>query len=382
MVWNALQSLKDELGEVSGFVSRGNNSFFFTFYSVFYPDEPSHVLASDFRFSWELISASEVVFQALSRSESYRAGDHSTWSDPKEPSEAGLRLYRLHGQSNPYEFLEIALRKINQDFALLKINDSEFFELIRFPELSQVKFENSQSMIREFFSHRRLSSGVFDINRINDSVIDLLLQKHDLKKIIWLMKFLPRLTDPKEEYESNKSNCLGFDALNSAFFFQFDLTQDPQLENGDLIKGLQAVFGFVFNGISEFVSSGTSFEEYLPALLKVGQPELEELLENIGGIDLFFDHWDEPGVDDWRQGGDADLWVSPSVIQVFLRRTKTDPSFGIPTEHSEQHLVLTETRSNFERTKFEGIDPEAYIARLLRQTSEYAHIPRLHKLLP
>ena len=382
LVWETLQSLKDQLGDTPGVVLQGNNSFFFTFFEAFYPDEPSHVLDSDSKISWELIAASEVVLQALSKSESYWAGNHRTWDDKNEPPEAGLRLYRLHGQSEPYEYLETALKVITRDFALLRMSDSELVELTRFPSLTQVKFENNQKKIREFFGQRLLSSGVFDINRINDSVIDLILQKDDLKKIIWLMKYLPRLTDPKEEYESNKSNCLGFDALNSEFFFQFDLTQDSQLENGDLIEGFQAVFGFVFKGISEFVSSGTSFEEFLPALLKVGQPELEELLEPIGGIDLFFDHWDEPGVDDWRQGGDADLWVSPSVIQVFLRRTKTDPSFGIPTEHSEQHLVLTETRSNFERTKFEGIDPEAYIARLLRQTSEYSHIPRLQKLLP
>lgn len=382
MVWEALQSLKGELGQVSGFVSQGNNSFFFTLFEAFYPDEPRDVLDSDSQISWELIAASEVVLQALSKSESYWAGNHGVWDDPNEPPEAGLRLYRLHGQSHPYEYLERALRVITRDFALLSMSNSESVELTRFPALTEVKFENDQKKIREFFSHRQLSSGVFDINRINDAVIDLLLQKYDLKKIIWLMKYLPRLTDPEEEYESNSSNCLGFDALNSAFFFQFDVTQDSLLGNDDLVKGLQAVFDFVFSRISEFVSSGTSFDEFLPSLLEVGQPELEGLLEPIGGIDLFFDDWDEPGVDDWRQGGDAGLWVSPSFVQVFLRRTKTDPSFGVPTEHSEQHLILTETRSNFERTKFEGIDPEAYIARLLRQTSEYAHIPHLEKLLP
>ena len=381
MVWNALQSLKDELVEVSGVVSQGNNSFFFTFFEAFYPDEPRVVLDSDSRISWELIAASDVVHQALSKSNSYWAGNHGTWDDPNEPPEAGLRLYRLHGQSNPFEYLEIALKAINRDFALLSISDSGSVELTRFPALTQVNFQNDQKRIREFFSHRRLSSGVFDINRINDSVIDLLLQKYDLRKIIWLIKYLPRLTDPKEEYESNRSNCLGFDAHNSAFFFQFDVTQESQLGNGDFVIGLQAVFNFVFNGISEFIRSGTSFDEYLPALLEVGQPELEELLEPIGGIDLFFDDWDEPGVDDWRQGGDAGLWVSPSFVQVFVTRTKIDPSFGIPTEHSEQHLILTETLSNFQRTQFEDIDSEAYIARLLQQTSEYTHIPRTKKLL-
>jgi hypothetical protein len=110
------------------------------------------------------------------------------------------------------------------------------------------------------------------------------------------MKYLPRLTDPKDEYESNRSNCLGFDAQNSALFFQFDVMQDSQLGNGDFVIGLQAVFNFVFSGITEFIRSGTSLDEYLPTVLEVGQPEWEELLEPIGGIGLFFDDWDDPGV--------------------------------------------------------------------------------------
>lgn len=373
--WKAIQSLKDELNGLSGLVVQGNNSYYFSCYEVFYHQEPSEFFQSEPQVTWELIAASEVVLEFKTRSERYWANDQLTWDGPSEPIEPGPRLYRLSGCSKPEEYIDIASKKIYRDFVRVDLGPSGSIEVTHFPAFSECKFENDISALREFFNRRGLRTGIFDINRINDAILDLFMQKEYVKTRVWLMKYLPRLTNPEEEYESNTSNCLAFDAHNSSYFFQFEITQDPHFENRDLVEALHSVFDFVFRGIGEFVRSGASFEEWLPSYLEVAPSALETLLEPIGEIDLFFDHWGDRSLHEGgpRQDGDAGLWFTPRYIQVFVRRQKNDPSFGVPTEHSEQQLILTETIENYQRTRFEGIDPESYLARLARQTADNTH---------
>jgi hypothetical protein len=229
--------------------------------------------------------------------------------------------------------------------------------------------ENSKNSLRSFFKGRSITSGIYGLTRMSDVIMDIVLQKDKLG-VFAASRKVSRVTSPGDYGATNNCNFIGYDVAQNSIFVQVCLTQETSMSDSNLISALEGLFGFLFDSVDEYIKGSEPFEEYLPRILGVAKDDLEAMLEDSGGLDLFFDDWD-------LYGGDSSLWFSPDIVQVFITKASDDPSFGVPTERTQREITVLETRANFKKTNFASVVPGAYLSRLSQQSAERPELKRI-----
>jgi hypothetical protein len=360
-VWEAVLSATETNRDGVGIVIENSETYFFTGSRYFFTLDPLHVFGEQSNISWELVASS----QTESGQTNGEVGSDS-WG---LTIAYGPRLYRLAGGAAPRIYKEIVLKEIGLRVSLVTIESDGLASVKVFPSISEFKLENAKTKIFDFFKGREISSGNFEICRISDIFLDLFLQLDRLPEFL-SKEGLQRLTRPGEYGATVDSNRLGYNAETSKVFFQFDLTQGPDLSDAELVSGLNYLFSFLFNKMELYVKGPVPFEQFTSDLTGVPMGKLEELLEGEGGLDPF--------LEDLEYGIEPLAWVTPDIVQVNLIRPLNDPSFGRPTEDSQQLIQLVETRENYAKTSFSSIAVDAYLLRLARQANDYAMVEKLY----
>jgi hypothetical protein len=363
IVWDSVAEFTEKNSRIPGIALSGTNAYYFTADRFFFLEDPMHVFKEDPNVSLELLVSTKV---------------EKPRGKGEEPDiKNGPMLYLLSGHPKTQNYIDSALKNISQTFSLLTHNHWGTITVTNFPRFEPESVDNDRWEIQSFFSHRGISSGVYPITSINDSVIDLFFQLDRLAEFIEVGS-LNRISSTREHSASNIENCLAYDGQTSKVFFQFGITREDDLDDEELVDGLRSMFSFIFDNVLLFAKRGIDFSEYLPKLLKVPLADLESLLNPLGGIDLFFERWNDEPDYVWQKGGDRRPWVDPDFIQVFISIPRFDPSFGKPTEYSQETVVLAESRTNFKQTNFDGISPSSYLERLMRQGVELSHVEKAY----
>ena len=361
MVWEIVLSLTDSNHDGVGLIFGTTEVYFFTGSEYFYFLDPLHVFGTQSQISWEQIGSPQTEEGVSSEEEGVDDwGSNMTY---------GPQLYRLEGGDTAATYKESVLKEINLRVSIVETEVNESVSVKDFPNISKFQLDNSKDKVVAFFKSRGILSGNYEICRISDVVLDLLLQLDRLPEFL-TREGVRRLTRPGEYGATVDSNRLGYNADSSKVFFQFDLTQGPELSDSELVTGLNYLFSFLFNKMELYVKGPVPFEQFISELTGVPMTELEELLEGEGGLDPF--------LEDLEYGIEPLAWVTPDIVQVNITRPVNDPSFGRPTKDSQQLIQLVETRENYIKTNFSSIAVDAYLQRLIRQANDYAMVKKLY----
>jgi hypothetical protein len=323
--------------------------------------DPLQVFGQRSKISWDLIgSPTEETGRPYTEEEMDSWGLTMTY---------GPQLYRLTGGATEASYKEAVLKEIHLRVSIVETEADGSLSIKDFPNISSFKLENSKARVIDFFEGRQIASGNYDLCRLSDVIVDLVLQLDKLPEFL-SREGVSRLTKPGEFGSTADSNRLGYNAETSKVFFQFDLNQGPELSDDELVTGLNYLFSFLFNKMSLFVNGPVPFDQFLSELIGCPMEELIELLENDGGLDPFLENLE--------YGIEPVAWVTPDLVQVNIVRPLPDPSFGRPTEDSRQLIQLVETRENYAKTSFSNISVDAYLDRLARQAVEYEMVHKLY----
>lgn len=327
-----------------------------------YRQDPSNVFGSDPSIQWVPISSPSDEAEVLTSQEA-----SSTW-DTRVNKDLP-KLFRLAGKSNREDYLTAAISNVWMGFSIIKAD--HLMEQTReyISPLEGFGLENSKKSLRSFFTGRGITLGIYGLTKMSDVMLDIFLQKSNLGVFADSRK-VDRLTTPGDYGATNNCNVIGYDVAQNSIFVQVCLTQKTSMSDSKLISALEGLFGFLFDSVDEYIKGSEPFENYLPRILGVAKEDLEAMLEDSGGLDLFFDDWD-------LYGGDSSLWFSPDIVQVFITKATDDPSFGVPTERTQTEFTVLETRANFKKTNFAAVDPGAYLSRLSQQSADRPELKRI-----
>jgi hypothetical protein len=360
-VWEIVLALTKSDHDGVGLVFRNSEVFFFTGSEYFFSMDPLQVFGQRSKISWDLIgSPTEETGRPYTEEEMDSWGLTMTY---------GPQLYRLTGGDTEASYKEAVLKEIHLRVSIVETEADGSLSIKDFPNISSFKLENSKARVVDFFEDRQIASGNYDLCRLSDVIVDLVLQLDKLPEFL-SREGVSRLTKPGEFGSTADSNRLGYNAETSKVFFQFDLNQGPELSDDELVTGLNYLFSFLFNKMSLFVNGPVPFDQFLSELIGCPMEELIELLENDGGLDPFLENLE--------YGIEPVAWVTPDLVQVNIVRPLPDPSFGRPTEDSRQLIQLVETRENYAKTSFSNISVDAYLDRLARQAVEYEMVHKLY----
>jgi hypothetical protein len=361
MVWEIVLSLTDSNHDGVGLIFGATEVYFFTGSEYFFFLDPLHIFGTQSQISWEQIGSPQTEEGVSSEEEGLDDwGSNMTY---------GPQLYRLEGGDTAATYKESVLKEIDLRVSIVETGANGSVSIKDFPSISKFQLENSKDKVIDFFRSRGISSGNYEVCRVGDVVLDLFLQLDRLPEFL-SREGVQRLTKPGEYGATVDSNRLGYSADYSKVFFQFDLTQGPDLSNAELVTGLNYLFSFLFHKMELYVKGPVPFDQFTSELTGVPMAELEELLEGEGGLDPF--------LEDLEYGIEPLAWVTPDIVQVNLIRPLNDPSFGRPTKDSQQLIQLVETRENYNKTNFSSIAVDAYLLRLTRQANDYELVKKLY----
>lgn len=360
-VWEIVLALTKSDHDGVGLVFRNSEVFFFTGSEYLFFMDPLQVFGQQSKISWELIGS-----PTEEAGRPYTDKEMDSWDLTMT---YGPQLYRLTGGATEASYKEAVLKEIHLRVSIVEIEAGGSVLIKDFPNISSFKLDNSKARVVAFFESREIASGNYDLCRISDVIVDLVLQLDKMPEFL-SREEVSRLTKPGEFGATADSNRLGYNAESSKVFFQFDLTQGPDMSDDEVVNGLSYLFSFLFNKMSVFVDGPVPFDQFLSELIGCPIDELTELLGNDAGIDPFLENLE--------YGIEPVAWVTPDLVQVNIIRPLPDPSFGRPTEDSRQLIQLVETRENYAKTSFSTISVDAYLDRLARQGVEYKTVQKLY----
>jgi hypothetical protein len=279
-----------------------------------------------------------------------------------------FELFIVKGFSSPDELVRATLRNIRHDVTVVRLDGKGTLEI-----KDRVHFEpllgfgdRSGSRVRKFFRERRIVAGTFELAYVNHFLMTAVLNPLAIKE------FLETGNVPKEYFivhdylPSEKNvycpNKLYYVAEEEQFRFHVSLSRDPEYTDAERVSLIKRVLDFIFSDIDVYVRAEGE-DSALLEVLGCSEGNLEKVWEA-------FHLWQGSYGDTWVYEEVPDLvqnWVRPEVIEVSIETVETDPSRGTELWESMKITHYSETIREWRHTKFDKIEPKAYLERLQKQ---------------
>ena len=301
------------------------------------------VFSEDSGVSFELIASTRGFHEAREESLFQDAADASYY-------ETVPQLYELHSSLNISEILKLAKEDHFLDVCLA-VTDGHAQPQVLSREDFPAWWRNPS---RDFFKHRALTSGRFFCNSMRQVALDLVARPQDFENL------------DISAIETYDRNSLLFDANLGSFVMELNLTQKLDDSAVELVSALARIQNFLFKDLEVFLErqgSETFVEYFADSLSLQDHPALRQRLE-----EDFFDPFVD---DDDRFASESRWWFTPMAIRFHVEKLEIDPSFGTVNVEASKKFDLLEFRENWQKTNFENINVNAYLNRLVQQSTQF-----------
>jgi hypothetical protein len=278
------------------------------------------------------------------------------------------KLFIVNGFSSRDELVRATLRNIEHDVTVIRLIGQSSLEIqdkMNFKELVGIG-DRSGASLKKFFRERRIVSGALKLAHFNHYLMNAVLNPSAIREFLET-GVVPDGYFAEDQYQfSNDSvycpNKLYYLPGEDQFRFEVRVSRDAGSSEAESVALIKRVLDLVFRD-SNLYADSEGEDAGICEVLGLSQDDLDKIWEP-------FHLWHE-SYDDVRMSEELSEmfrnWVRPEVVEVVIEESAVDPSRGTKVWESTNVAKYSETLSEWRNTKFEKIDPKAYLKRLQGQ---------------
>jgi hypothetical protein len=218
---------------------------------------------------------------------------------------------------------------------------------------------------KPFFEARGIQKGDFYWTNLNDQVIHVLCKTLEDR----IDESAPIDSDPPAQSQDRwNTNELFYRVELDAFVFKIFL-RARDAKNQDVFLAIRNMLDFFFGSVHQLDYAKHDSMEFFSQYLGIEPEVLAKWFEIGEGTELFLGDLDR------NYSGRRVDWVRPDYVTIQIQESEFDPSFG--TVVNGPAVTYMESFSNWEKTDFNRVASEPYLARLRGQANNPALKPKL-----